>query len=131
MLTGFQQYLIDKGFKRTCIEHCGKKEIENYESMFLSSANPIHYNFRKDNLYCFWGLVEYGKAPVMFLGNSKLIIIQNENNYRTVEDGYRILFTMWNEEKFEDIYDTFVSENKYFQINCKDENNITIEILVK
>lgn len=128
MLPGFQQYLVDKGFKRTCTENCGKKEIENYTSTFLSAYNPLHYEFRKDNKYCYWGLCEYQKSPVMFLGNDKIRIAQNEENIRTNEDGYRIIFSKWHEDKFDEIYDVFISYNKYFKIDCRDEKNITIEI---
>jgi hypothetical protein len=128
MLSGFQQYLVDKGFKRTCTEHCGKNEKEDYVSTFLSSYNPLHYNFKKDNKYCYWGLCEHKKPPVMFLGNSKMSIIQNKENYRTNEDGYRILFSQWHEEKFDKIYEVFMSDKKYFKINCEDENNISIQI---
>ena len=129
MLTGFQKYLVDKGFKRTCTEHCGKNEIEDYINTFLSSYNPLHYNFKKDDKYCYWGLCEHGKSPVMFLGNNKIMILQNQENIRTNEDGYRIIFSKWNEDKFDDIYDVFVSKGKYFKIDCRNEKNITIEIL--
>lgn len=129
MLPGFQQYLVDKGFKRTCTEHCGNKEKEDYESTFLSTYNPLHYNFKKDDKWVWWGLSEWGKPPVMCLGSNKMIIVQNEENYRTYEDVYRILFSQWHENKFDEIYDVFISDNKYFKINCEDEKNITIEIL--
>lgn len=129
MLSGFQQYLVDKGFKRTCTEHCGKNEKEDYESTFLSTYNPLYYNFKKEDKYCYWGLCEYKKPPVMFLGNSKMSIVQNKENYRTNEDGYRILFSQWREEKFDEIYDVFMSDKKYFKINVEDEKNISIEIL--
>lgn len=131
MLTGFQQYLVDKGFKRTAIEHCGKNEVENYTSNFLSSYSPLTYNFTKDNKCCYWGLSEHKKSPVMFLGREKMNIIQNKENYRTHEDGYRILFSQWHEDKFDEIYDVFMSDNKYFNINCEDEKNIVISILLK
>lgn len=117
MLSGFQQYLVDKGFKRTCKEHCGKNEKEDYESIFLSSYNPLQYNFKKEDKYCYWGLCEHNKPPVMFLGNSKMFIIQKKDNYRTNEDGYRILFSQWHEDKFDEIYEVFTSEKKYFKIN--------------
>lgn len=129
MLAGFQQYLINKGFKRSAIEHCGDKEIENYSSTFLSTYNPLHYNFKKDDKYCYWGLCEHKKPPVMYLGSSKMSIVQNKENYRTQEDGYRILFSQWHEDKFDEIYDVFMSDSKYFIINCEDEKNISIEIL--
>jgi len=126
-LPGFQQYLVDKGFKRTCLEHCGKKEIEDYESIFLSSYNPIDYVFRKDNKECSWGLSEHGKPPVMYLGVDKMRVI-NSINLKTFEDGYRILFSKWGEDKYDLIYDVFISDNKYFTVDCKDDNNIIITI---
>ncbi len=131
MLAGFQQYLVDKSFKRTCTEHCGKNEKEDYSSIFLSNYNPLHYNFKKDDKYCYWGLSEHKKPPVMCLGRNKMLLIQNKENYRTYEDGYRILFSKWHEEKFDEIYEAFMSDNKVFKINCEDESNITIEIIVK
>jgi len=129
MVAGFQQYLVDKGFKRTCTPHGGKNEKEDYESIFLSTYNPLHYNFKKYDKYCCWGLFEHKKPPVMFLGDSKMSIIQNKENYRTNEDGYRILFSQWHEEKFDEIYDVFMSDKKFFKINIEDEKNISIEIL--
>lgn len=96
---------------------------------FLSTYNPLHYNFKKDDKYCYWGLCEHKKPPVMFLGNNKILIVQNKENYRTNEDGYRILFSQWHEEKFDEIYDVFMSDKKYFKINVEDEKNISIEIL--
>lgn len=131
MLPGFQQYLVDKGFKRTCTEHCSKKEIEDYASTFLSAYNPLHYNFKMGDKYAYWGLCEYQKPPVMFLGNNKILIVQNKEKHRTNEDGYRILFSKWHEERFYEIYDVFMSKNKMFKINCEDESNITIEIIEK
>lgn len=128
MLTGFQKYLVDKGFKRTCNDPCSKNEKEDYESTYLSSYNPLHYNFRKGDKYCYWGLCEDNKPPVMFLGNNKMYIIQHKENKRTKEDGFRILFSRWHEERFDEIYDVFMSDKKYFLINCEDENNISIDI---
>lgn len=129
MLTKFEQYLVDRGFKRTCIEHCGKNEKEDYESTFLSTYNPFYYKLSKDDKCCYWGLSEYKKPPVMFLGNKKMVIVQNKQNYRTNEDGYRILFSQWLEDKFDEIYEVFMSKKKYFKINVEDENNISIKIL--
>lgn len=131
MLSGFQQYLVDKGFKRTCTEHCGNKEKEDYQSTFLSTYNPLRYNFKKDDNHCYFGLCEYGKPPVLFLGYNKISIVQNKENHRTKEDGYRILFSQWQEDKFDEIYNVFLSSSKFFQINCQDEKNIFIEILEK
>lgn len=127
MLPGFQQYLVDKGFKRTCCGVGSKERVENYTSIFLSTYNPLDYEFRKDDKYCYWGLCEYQKPPVMFLGNEHMLIISN--NRKTNEDGYRILFSKWKEDKFDEIYDVFMSEDKYFRIDCEDEKytKITIE----
>jgi hypothetical protein len=130
MLPGFQQYLVDKGFKRTCTDRFGKGEKEDYTSTYLSTYNPLHYNFKMGDKYCYWGLSEDKKPPVMSLGSNKMFITQNEDNHRTYEDGYRILFSKWREEKFDEIYDVFMSENKMFKINCEDEKNITVEIIV-
>ena len=130
MLAGFQQYLVDKGFKRTCTEHCGKDEVEDYSSIFLSTYNPLYYNFKKDDKYCYWGLSEFKKPPVMYLGSDKMILLQTKGSYRTQEDGYRILFKKWQEEKFDEIFEAFMSDNKVFKVNCKDESNITIEIII-
>ena len=133
MITGFQKYLINKGFKRYYCNFNNKKNImiENYESLFLSSYDILTYEFIKDNKYCYFGLSEYQKPPVMFLGNDKILIIQNKKNYRTNEDGYRILFSQWKENEFEKIYQTFMSNDKYFLINCENEEKIFIEIKCK
>jgi hypothetical protein len=127
-LPGFQQFLVDKGFKRTCTEHCGSKVKEDYTSTFLSTCSPLTYDFEKGNKFCYWGLWEKDKPPVMFLGVTKMRIIQNGSNYRTKEDGYRILFTKWGEDRFDEIFEVFMSDNKHFEVNCVDEKNITITI---
>ena len=126
MLPGFQKYLVDKGFKRTYSDIKGE-QVEDYSSLFVSAYNPLFYEFRKDNHYCYWGLCEMGKPPVMNLGKHKMFLIQNESNFRTYEDGYRILFSKWHEEKFNEIYDAFIN-GKSFIINCQDEKNITITL---
>ena len=128
MVECFQKYLISKGFKRTCIKGNSKNEVEEYESNYLSSYNPLQYNFRKESKYCYFGLSERGRPPVINLGSNKMSIVHNKENFRTYEDGYRILFSKWHENKFNDIYDVFMSENKYFVVNCEDENNIHIKI---
>jgi hypothetical protein len=128
MLTGFQKYLVDKGFKRICTEHCGTQRMENYTSNFLSSYNPLLYEFTMGDKWCYWGLSEYQRPPVMFLGFDKITVIQNRENLRTKEDGYRVLFSAWKEDKFDEIYDVFMSENKYFLIDCRNEKNISILI---
>lgn len=128
MLLGFQQYLVNKGFKRTCINPANREREENYHSMFLSSYSPIKYDFTDGINYCYWGLCERGKSPVMFLGDKKMHIIQNGNNIRTVEDGYRILFNEYGEDKYDEIFQVFISNNKYFKIDCRDERNIIIQV---
>lgn len=127
-LPPFQQFLVDKGFTRTCIEPAGSKEVENYNSASLSAANPLQYEFRKDRHYCFWGLVEAGKPPVMHLGASKILVLFGPNDYKTNEDGYRILFSKWKEDRFDEIYDVLVSDNKFFEVDCRNQNDIKIEI---
>lgn len=129
MLSGFQQYLIDKGFKRTCKEHCGNLEKEDYTNKFLSTYSPLQYDFKKDDKYCYWGLCECNKPPVMFLGSSIMSVVQNENSFRTKEDGYRTLFSQWHEDRYDEIYDVFMSEKKLFVVNCEDEKNILISIM--
>jgi len=121
MLPEFQQYLVDKGFKRTVTKYVGKTpyEEENYKDVFLSSYGPLEYHFRKDDLYCYWGLCEADKPPVMNLGLNKIIVIESRTekvliNARTPEDGYRILFSKWGKEKFEQIYEVFSSPNQRF-----------------
>ncbi len=124
MLPGFQQYLVDKGFKRTCRKF--GEEMEDYDSLFLSSYGPLHYEFRKDNHYAYWGLSEHQKPPVMHLGAAKIDIIQDTDlegrviNRRTEEDGYRILFSKWKEDKYDEIYDAFISDDKQFLIDLSD-----------
>jgi len=130
MLSGFQQYLVNKGFKRTYNEYGGKSVKEDYISTVLSSYGPLYYTFTKDDKQCFWGLCEKKRPPVMFLGESKMLIVQNEKTFRFKEEGYRILFNQWKNDRFDEIYDVFMSDNKYFKINCVDENNISIEILL-
>ncbi len=134
MIPGFQQYLVDKGFKRTK----GITKEEDYDSTFVSSYGPLNYSFKKDGHYCYWGLSEREKPPVMCLGADKISIIQNRDiredgkrSLRTYEDGYRILFTKWGTDKFDVIYDVFISEDKYFEIDCRDEKDIKIEILTQ
>jgi hypothetical protein len=98
MLSGLQQYLVDKGFKRTCTKSYSKEEVEDYESLVLSTYSPLCYNFTKDGRSCYWGLSEYKKQPVMFLGRDKMIVNQTREQFfdrktnRTTEDGYRLLF---------------------------------------
>ena len=124
MIPGFQQYLVDKGFKRTCTFFKDEGEQENYKDIILSSYNPLHYNFSKDGKYCYWGLAEMHKPPVMFLGDRNIKVIQNKENFRTNDDGYRILFSKWKEDKFDEIYSTFITDGKYFIIDCTDEKDI-------
>lgn len=128
-LSGFQGFLVDKGFKRFYSDNSGKEtvEVENYDSVRLSSYDRICYEFKKDDKYCWWGLREYMKPPVMFLGANKLFIMQPPEYSRTKEDGYRILFSKWKEDKFEEIYDVFVSENKIFKVTCGHNDEVTIE----
>lgn len=64
MLTGFQQYLVEKGFKRTCSAINSKQETENYTSTMVSTYGPLQYNFKKGNIWVWWGLSEMGKPPV-------------------------------------------------------------------
>ena len=128
MPIGFQKYLIDKGFKRTCIKASDKVETEDYESLFLSSYNPLHYNFYKDEVYCFWGLVEKDKPAVMYLGANKIRVVQNNSNHRTKEDAYRILFSKWKEEMFDIIYDVLISKDKRIVVDCYKEDDIKIYI---
>lgn len=134
-LPGFQQYLVDKGFKRTCTEHCGTEIVEDYKSLFLSSYNPLYYNFTKEEYHCYWGLSEMHKPAVMCLGNGKMrvieeLIIQERGHRRTYEDGYRILFSQWKEDRYDEIYDVFISEDKYFIIDCTDEKDIEITVAI-
>lgn len=145
MLTGFQKYLVDKGFKRHYEVWSGGKGnkkceiVEDYESVFVNSIDRICYLFTKNNHKCLWGLCEYSKPPVMYLGFNKLKLIEHyyddkggiKENFRTIEDGYRILFSMWKEDMYDGIYDVFISENKYFEIDCCNEKNITINIKTK
>lgn len=127
MITGFQKYLVDKGFKRTKTEWVGKQPfyVEDYQSNYISTYGPLHYNFHKGDKYCYWGLAERNKPPVMCLGSDKMII----NGGRTYEDGYRILFSKFGEDKYDDIYDVFISKDKIFFINCSDEKDIKISVL--
>lgn len=131
MLPGFQQYLVDKGFKRTYIEYHNRKaiEIEDYKKEFLSGYGPTHYNYRKDNLCCWYGLAEMGKPPVMCLGSNKIKIVTDV--FKTFEDGYRILFSNWKEDKFDLIYDVFISDDKYFLVDCSNEKDVKIKIFNK
>lgn len=129
MLTGFQQYLVDKGFKRTCTKYCSIEIVENYTSEFLSTYGLIEYQFTKDEKFCYWGLIEDKKPPVMFLGTGKLVVIQNKDNHRTTQDGYRILFSKWHQDRFDEIYEVFMSGQNFFAVDCTDEKNITIEII--
>lgn len=142
-LTGFQKYLIDKGFKRYYEIWSGGKgnkkceKVEDYESVFVNSIDRKCYLFTKDNYKYWWGLCEYLKPPFMFLGNKNLYvnqIIMDENglpkeNLRTKEDGYRILFSKWKEDRYDEIYDVLINDNKYIEIDCCDEKNITIKIV--
>jgi hypothetical protein len=124
---GFQQYLIKKGFARTCRKY--NKYVEDYTGTFLSSYGPLRYDLRKDDKYVWWGLSEMHKPPVMYLGKDKMVIFSpDDDNRRTIEDGYRILFQKFGEDKFDEIYDALITEGKYFEVNCEDEKNITVEI---
>jgi len=130
MITGFQKYLVDKGFKRTYHTSWGEKK-EDYESVYLSSYNPLFYEFEKDEMYCWWGLSEKDKPPVMFLGHKKMIVYYSDGDKRTIEDGYRILFSKWKEDMYDTIYNVFCFDNKYFIVDCRDKNDIKIHIRIK
>ena len=72
---------------------------------------------------CFWGLIEYGKPPVMFLGVDKMKVVSDSK--KTLEDGYRILFSK--EKDLDKIYNVFISNNLYFEI-VDLNNTLTINI---
>ena len=138
MLAGFQKYLVDKGFTRRCFPHLGEKndeEVEDYDSVFLSTYCPLIYTFRKGNKQCWWGLSECDKPPVMFLGYDKINLLQlsseeaAQNNIkwfkeRTIEDGYRIIFQQIKD--YDLIYNVFMSDDVIFIINCTVENPFVI-----
>jgi hypothetical protein len=138
MLAGFQKYLVDKGFTRWCFPHLGKKndeEVENYDSVFLSTYCPLIYTFKKGNKQCWWGLSECDKPPVMFLGYDKINLLQlsskeaAQNNIkwfkeRTVEDGYRIILQQIKD--YDLIYDVFMSDDLIFNVYCTVENPFVI-----
>lgn len=127
MLPGFQQYLVDKGFKRTYQQF--KEVKENYDSLFVSSYGPTHYEFSFESVFkCWYGLAEMHKPPVMYLGSNKMKIIQNSKNMRTQEDGYRILFNKCHHDKFDEIYNVLMTEEKYFEIDCTNEKDIKINV---
>jgi len=128
MLHGFHQYLIDKGFKRTCSNLKGEI-VENYDSLFVSTGNPLGYEYRKDNHYCYWGLSIQGMPPNwMLCGGHKMKIIQNKDNPRCYEQGYQILFSKWKEDKYDLMYRVLTTDYSRFVINCTNESNITIEV---
>lgn len=150
MLTGFQKYLVDKGFSRTRSEFVGRTHslVEDYENEYLSAYGPLHYNFKKENIYALWGISESGKPPVMDLGHTKIKVLYNRKNPelpvdgsnvvfnkvptgKTHEDGYRILFSNWGPDKYDEIYEAMATEGKYIEVDCRDEKHIKIQIKIK
>ncbi len=89
MITGFGKYLIDNGFKRYRYEWHGhgkeKKQVftEDYETESVSSLGMLEYTYRRDNVWCYWGLNIKGHSP-------KFFIISNtgkaEDDYFNVSD---------------------------------------------
>ena len=127
-LPSFQQFLIDNGYKRTRLAIGSKTEkVEDYESVFLSTYGPTEYCFKKGNNFCFFGLVEVGKPPVMHLGDHKMKLINGGK--RTIEDGYRILFSVMKEQTYPAILEAFESKNGSFVVDLTDEKSPKILIL--
>ena len=112
------------GFKRTY--SIMGKEVENYDSNSLSGYSPTHYNFYKDNKYCFWGLVERNKPPVMFLGRKKIMVVGG--GLKTLEDGYRSIFSIWGEHKYPLIFEVFCSEGLLFNVDYSYDKTPDISI---
>ena len=73
MITGFGKYLIDNGFKRYRYEWVGhgkeKKRVftEDYESESVSSLGMLEYTYRRDGVWCYWGLNIKGHHPKFFI----------------------------------------------------------------
>ncbi len=73
MITGFGKYLIDNGFKRYRYEWHGhgkeKKQVftEDYETESVSSLGMLEYTYRRNDVWCYWGLNIKGHHPKFFI----------------------------------------------------------------
>lgn len=154
MLPDFQQYLVDNGFRRYTIDFIRKntQKADNYKDTNLSTYGPLCYYFEKDGNIVSWGLREYGRPPVMFLGEDKIrviytpkeltwdkaivsYVIQSAENgdlkfytYITKEDGYRALFARWKHDKYGEILDVIMSTDKRFVVDYTSETDVSIYI---
>jgi len=69
MISAFQQYLVDNGFRRYTYEIGKNKNItfvDNVVSMNISTFGPTYYAFEKDRTKFYWGLGVAGHAPYYY-----------------------------------------------------------------
>ncbi len=93
MIPPFQQYLIDKGFKRlkSIYDKGELKTYEDNESMFISTYGPTCYWFEKDGKnYLNWGLGIKDKGVYYYLS---LIEWQEFQVTEDIEDTFNRLLT--------------------------------------
>lgn len=125
MLGGFQDYLIDKGWKRYTKDR-NLDRHENYTSNFLSGYGPATYFFSNDNfpgLEFWYGLAERGKPPCFSIYPTHISYISD--NYKTIEDLYRIVLSKID---YDILYDIISKQDRYFEIT-EDDNNTIIKII--
>jgi hypothetical protein len=86
MISSFQQYLVDNGFRRYTYEIGRHKEItfvDNVTSMSISTFGPVYYIFEKGETKFYWGLGVMGHSPYYYYPSQehyKMVLSGDYNN---------------------------------------------------
>lgn len=101
-MTKFENYLIEKGYKRFYFDSKGNK-IEDYKKQDYSSYGPVCYNYEKNNNKIVFGLHEQGLPPTLIyptFWNKENIVNTDKylNNQLTPQQNQKYIMNLTNED---------------------------------
>jgi hypothetical protein len=121
MLTGLHKYLVERGYKRTCSKLVNGKwvEVEDYDSMFVSTYGPDFYYYKKGYILFTYGLLLHKVRPFLILENRDKLVITGASNDNGLakENGFMIFFDWLQEKDYEKFLDAIESGDKTVYFN--------------